>query len=204
MAFTSSSSPMVNMKDWMTQYNASTSSTGAPIAAQPQPRLTAPTLTPYQYNTESTSYPTYLRNLGENTAQKGFQRATNRISMGNSFQQLQHAQDELNNNRLGYMSQAGQQELAVQNALAAQQDELNKLLTQLYGYDVAQRGQDLDYAGQLANAQAKASESSRSSGGGGASLGGGNSQGGGGGTYKALGSTPAPAGSYTRYSLGFI
>jgi hypothetical protein len=66
--------------------------------------------------------------------------------MGNTNQQFMHAQDALNASRLGYMGQAGQEELGIQNALASSQNEFNKAMAQLYGYQVQQRGQDVGYA----------------------------------------------------------
>lgn len=113
------------------------------------PSIAAPNVTPFTYSADSQSYPTFLRNLGENTAQQAFQRQTNRIGAGNSQQNLMHAQDDLNQSRLGYMSQAGQQQLGVDNAMADNWNKYNSLLAQLYGTQVQQRGQDVSYAGQI-------------------------------------------------------
>lgn len=108
--------------------------------------IAPPNLTPFKYSTESQSYPAYLRNLGELQAQRNYQQTLNRATMGNTNQQFMHAQDALNASRLGYMGQAGQEELGIQNALASSQNEFNKALAQLYGYQVQQRGQDTDFA----------------------------------------------------------
>lgn len=145
--------------------------------------ITPPDIKPFNYSTESQSGPTYMRNLGENMAQRSFQQATNRIGMGNSAQNFMHAQDRLNNERLGYMGQAAQQELAIQNAMAAQMSEYQRLLAQLYGTQVAQRGQDVGYAGDLARANATVANS----GGGVLRMGGGSSSQQSTGTYTPMG-----------------
>jgi hypothetical protein len=139
------------------------------------PQIAPPNITPFQYNTDSQSYPTYMRNLGENTAQQAFQRATNRIGAGNSQQNLMHAQDALNQSRLGYMSQAGQQELGVQNSLSDNYNKYLALLAQLYGTQVAQRGQDVSLAGDIYSSNARSQAALNSSGGGVMRLGGGGS-----------------------------
>lgn len=108
--------------------------------------IPAPTLKPFQFSTESQSYPTYLRNLGEKQAQRRFQSARNRIGMGNSAQSYMHALDQLNLDRLGFMAQAGQEELGVQKALQSEQDFYNNLLAELFRTQVYQRGQDVGYA----------------------------------------------------------
>lgn len=122
------------------------------------PTIAAPNLTPFEFSPDSKSYPTYLRNLGENAAQQAFQRSTNRIGAGNSQQNLMHAQDALNNNRLAYMSKAGQENLAVDNSMADAWNKYNALLAQLYGYQVQQRGQDVNYAATQYNANSRGGE----------------------------------------------
>jgi hypothetical protein len=125
---------------------SSSSSSSASSTASLPPSIAPPSLSPFNYSTESQSYPTYLRNLGENQAQRAYQQTLNRATMGNSNQQFQHATDALNTSRLAYMGQAGQEELGIQNALASSHNEYQKLLAQLYGYQVGQRGQDVNYA----------------------------------------------------------
>lgn len=168
---------------------SSSGSSGGSSAGSLPASIAPPDLKPFQYSADSQSYPTFLRNLGENAAQQAFQREINAAGPGNSVQSLIHAQDRLNNARLGYMSQAGQEELGVQNALAGNQNSYNQLLAQLYGIQVGQRGQDVGYNESL-NRNATALQSSLNAGGGGVMrLGGGNSQlmnTGGDGSYRSL------------------
>jgi len=124
------------------------------------PPIAPPDVSRFNYSVDSQSYPTYLRNLGENTAQQAFQRATNRIQAGNSAQAFMHAQDDLNNARLGYMAQAGKEELGVQNALADNWNKYNDLLAQIYGTSVTQRGQDVNYASNIGAASLRNEASS--------------------------------------------
>lgn len=158
------------------------SSTVNAMSGSNVPSIAAPNLTPFEFSPDTKSYPTYLRNLGENTAQQAFQRATNRINAGNSQQNLMHAQDALNNSRLGYMSKAGQENLAVDNSMADAWNKYNALLAQLYGYQVQQRGQDVNYAGTAYRAD-------NSGGGGVLRLGGGTTS-----------NKPAPTGTYISLS----
>lgn len=144
------------------------SSSSSSTSALP-PSIAPPNLNEYQYSTDSQSYPTYLRNLGENQAQQQFQSQVNSIGMGNSAQNYQHAQDALNQNRLGYMSQAGQAQLGVDQSMMQARNAYNQMLAQLYGTQVSQRGQDVGYMGDLARANASMGGSRISLGGGGGS-----------------------------------
>lgn len=147
--------------------NAASAGTGSLPA-----RIAAPTLTPFNFSTEAQSYPTYLRNLGEQNAQRAYQASNNRIGMGNSAQNYAHSLDALNTNRLGYMAQAGQEQLGVDKAKQSESDFMNQMYGDLFKTNVGQRGQDVNYMAALAAAAAR----SASSGGGILRLGGGNSQ----------------------------
>lgn len=156
--------------DWFTQTMGGGTGAAAGGGAALPPAIAPPSVSEFGFSQESQAYPTYMRNLGEQQAQRQFQSNVNNIGMGNSSQNYMHAQDMLNAARLGYMGQAGQEELGVQNSMAAARAAYNNTLAGLYGSQVNQRGQDVGYMGQLANASAKAS--SGSGGGGMMSLGG--------------------------------
>lgn len=146
----------------------SAGSVGAPGGGMA--RISGPALGSFNYSQESQSYPTYLRNLGENQAQQAFQRQINTgIRMGSAAQGFQHAEDARNQSRLSYMGQAGQQELTVQQALALEQQRRNDEMLKRYGLDIQQRGQDMDYMSALLTAASSASKG----GGGGFTIGGG-------------------------------
>jgi hypothetical protein len=53
---------------------------------------------------------------------------------------------DMNQNRLGYMSQAGQAQMGVEGQLASQQNTYNDALLKLFGGQIDQRGQDINYA----------------------------------------------------------
>lgn len=156
--------------------------------------ITPPSISPFNFNTESQQYPTYLRNLGEQQAQKQYQSRLNSIGMGNAAQNFQHAQDELNLARLGYMSQAGHEELGVQQALQSAQEAYNKMLLDMYGIQVQQRGQDVGYRTGVDSSTARNSASYTP-----IKLGGGNSQGANTGTYTPLGSGSSMTQSARNY-----
>jgi hypothetical protein len=88
--------------------------------------------------------------MGENQAQQAFQHNVNAgIRMGSSAQGFARAEDARNQARLGYQSQAGQQELGIQQALALEQQRRNDEQLKKYGLDISQRGQNLDYMSNL-------------------------------------------------------
>lgn len=122
-------------------------------------RIPTPDLKPFAFSTEAQSYPTYLRNLGEQNAQRAYQNANNRIGMGNSAQNYAHSLDALNTNRLGYMAQAGQEQLGVDKALQSESDFMNQMYGDLFKTNVGQRGQDTDYLAALARINAATNSS---------------------------------------------
>lgn len=110
------------------------------------PRISDPGLNPYNYSTEAQSYPTYMRNLGENNAQRAYQTEVNQGGrLGNSSQSYMHAQDNLNNSRLNYMGQAGQAQMGMEGQLAAQNQLNNQNKLNVFGGNITQRGQDIGY-----------------------------------------------------------
>ncbi len=142
--------------------SSSTSSWGTPGTGGGSlpPREAAPTITPFNYSSSATSYPTYMRNLGEQNANRQFESQVNQgIKLGNSVQGYSHAMDNFNNNRLNYMSQAGAADMSVQGQLAAQNQLNNQNALALYGMNVNQRGQDTGYAESLNRLNASGSGS---------------------------------------------
>lgn len=128
-------------------YNYSNSSTGtgstATAAAAPS-RITYPSETLQYMTGEATNYPTYMRNYGEQLAQKAYQKQMNQgLRAGAASQGYLAAMDALNTARLGYMGTAGQQAYEIAKA----QEEA---MTKLYGLDINQRGQDIDYQTRMA------------------------------------------------------
>ncbi len=118
-------------------------------------RETSPTLSPFSYSQNATDYPTYLRNLGEQNANRQFESQVNQgIKLGNSVQGYSHAMDNMNNNRLSYMSQAGAADMAVQKQLADENARRNQQMIDLYGMNINQRGQDIGYSASLNRANA--------------------------------------------------
>lgn len=133
--------------------SSSMSMTGS--SATPPARIPAPGMSQFQGSQEAQAYPTWLRNLGETQAQKSFQTQVNQgIGMGNAAQGYQAAEQARNMARLGYMSQAGKEQLGVDLQQSGYLNDYQKLLSQLYGIDVTQRGQDIGLQGEIAKANA--------------------------------------------------
>lgn len=172
--------------------NGATSSGGFNFGGAPliPGREATPSYTPYNYSSAATDYPTYLKNLGENMSQSSFQNQVNQgIRLGNSAQGYMHAQDGLNQNRLGYMATAGQQQMAVEKQLADENERRNQLLYGNFNSNITQRGQDIGGMASFYNSQARAA----SGGGSGWSSSGSSSSsptsGGPTGTYQSIGGT---------------
>jgi len=118
---------------------------GVPVA-----REVAPNVSQFNYSQEAQNYPTYMRNLGEQMAQRQFQTSTNQgISMGNAVGGYRRALADRNMARLQSMGMAGQEQLKAEGAQAQQQNFYQDLLAKIYGLGIAQRGDDLGYLSSL-------------------------------------------------------
>lgn len=127
----------------------SISSQSIPIPSAPAAPV-RPTLQQFSFSPEATQYPTFLRSLGENQAQEAFQQQVNQgVRSGAAFQGYQRALNQRNQSRLGYMGQAGQEQLRTEQSIADAVARYNDQLTNLYGVDVGDRGRMLDYIAQL-------------------------------------------------------
>lgn len=147
------------------------------------PRIAAPDISKFQYSQDALNAPTYMRQLGEANAQQAFQnQARYGAQLGNSVQGYQKALTDRNNARLSYMNQAGQAQMGVEGQQRSAQENYQDQLAKIFGLNVTQRGQEMDYLGSF-----------NKGGGGGSSwssvLGGGKSSGGGGG-FIGMGSNP--------------
>lgn len=93
-----------------------------------------PSMGQFSYSDSAINYPTYMRNLGENMAQQKFQTGVNQgLRLGNSVQGYMKALGNRNNERLGYMSSAGQQDLYAQKHQADELQRRNQLALEGYG-----------------------------------------------------------------------
>lgn len=123
-------------------------------------RVSAPNYSNYNYSSDATNYPTFMKNLGENNAQNAFQNQVNSgIRLGNSGQSFMHAQDQMNNSRLGYMNQAGQAQMTVEQTLAAENERRNQLQQNAFGINAGQRGDEIRGLAAFYNARARAQSS---------------------------------------------
>lgn len=133
-----------------------------------------PDIKPFEFSQETLMYPQYLRQLGEMTAQRGFEQGQRTLGLGNAAQSYQGLQNQANLQRMGAYSQAGQAQLGVDVARANAMNDYYANLMRLYGMDI-----------------------SRTSGGTGNISIGGHTGGGGGGGYIRMGSGSGYGGTYT-------
>jgi len=169
----------------------------------PASNIPAPDMQSFQYTQNQQNYPWYMRGLGENMSQQAYQTAVNQgARLGASVQGVMGAQNLQNQQRLGYMSQAGQQDLQVGQAMATEIQRRNDEALRKYQLELMSRGQDLSYQAQMAAINARSQGASaggqlRSGGSGGGGRVGGTGQG----TYTdifgnvSIGSTPIKYGA---------
>lgn len=176
----------------------STTGSATMSASVPASNIPPPTMREFQYTQNQQNYPWYMRGLGENMAQQTYQTAVNQgARLGASVQGVMNAQNQQNMQRLGYMAQAGQQDLTVGQAMAEEIRRRNDEAIRLYLAQLQGRGQDLSYAAQMASINARGAGGS--GGGGGASVGGGSRPTVGG---KLTGATPMNPAEIARMQQG--
>lgn len=113
-------------------------------------RVPTPAMGQFQYSQNATSYPDYLRSIGENQAQQQFQsNVAGNVRLGNSAQGYQHAQDLQNQARLGYGAQAGQAQMGVETAQAGLVSARNQENLASFGINAGQRAGDLQYLANM-------------------------------------------------------
>jgi hypothetical protein len=113
-------------------------------------RVPRPDVSAFRYSQSAQDYPMFMRNLGEQQAQQAFQKNVSQgIQMGGGAQAYQKAMQQRNMERLGYMSQAGQAQMGVEQQMAGAHNTYQDLLAKLYGTDVSQRQDELGYLASL-------------------------------------------------------
>ncbi|MEM4247645.1 MAG: hypothetical protein QXH80_00055 [Candidatus Nanoarchaeia archaeon] len=134
------------------------------------PRITPPTMREFQYTPPATTWPTYMRALGERMAQEEFQKqVASGVRAGSAAQMYQKALQNLHAQRLNYMTQAGQQLLNIQKLLSEEEARRNQEMLDIYRTQVQERGQDI---GAMASMYGASMRSGGGGGGGTISLGG--------------------------------
>jgi hypothetical protein len=130
------------------------------------PRLTAPSFKQAQLSDAAKSYPAALRNLAAIQSQNAFQSQVNQgIRQGNAGNAYQNALRQRDASQLAGMAQAGQAQLGVDTTAAGFLNDYQRLLAQIYGYDINQRESDLaTYRAAMERGMASAGSSGGASG----------------------------------------